>query len=86
MVGVLDTATPVDPAGLTEETTMRTSLVIAGSITAGALAFALAAPVVAANATGSATGDAHALDVHEIDVEVVPVLLLLFAFDRVVLD
>lgn len=56
MVGVFDTEPPADTTGLTEETTMRTSLVIAGSLSAGALAFALAVPVVAAPSTGPAAG------------------------------
>jgi hypothetical protein len=45
--------------GPTEETTMRTSVVIAGSLSAGALALALAVPVVAAptSASGTCTGD-----------------------------
>ncbi len=56
MVRVFDAEPPVDTTGLTEETTMRTSLVIAGSLSAGALAFALAVPVVAAPTTGPAAG------------------------------
>ena len=56
MVRVFDAEPPVDTTGLTEETTMRTSLVIAGSLSAGALAFALAVPVVAAPTTGAAAG------------------------------
>jgi hypothetical protein len=50
---------PVTLTGPTEETTMRTSIVIAGSLSAGALALALAVPVVAAptSASGTCTGD-----------------------------
>jgi hypothetical protein len=46
----------VDRTGPTEEITMRTPLVIAGSLSAGALAVALAVPVVAAPANGAAAG------------------------------